>query len=129
MRGPIDYLVVEFDGNNFTGEIIAELKDAMDKGIIDVLDLAVIGRSPEGEVAAIEVTNFDGELAVDGGLISDEDIEEVGDLLEDDSSAGLLIIEHIWAKGLKEALLKANGTLIADGRIHPDAAMELEGGK
>jgi len=37
----------------------------------------------------------------------------------------VLIIEHLWAKPLKEALLKAGGKLVAEGRIHPEAEVEL----
>ena len=134
MRGPIDYIVVAFDGNNFDGSILESLSDAMDKGIIDVLDLAVIVRDENGEVASMEITDVDNEIVqtiaqakeTTGELITAEDVEEIGELLEDNSSAGLLIIEQLWAKPLKKALIDANGTLIAEGRIHPEAAMELE---
>ncbi len=35
------------------------------------------------------------------------------------------MIEHLWALPLKKALIDANGVLLAEGRIHPDAANEL----
>ena len=37
--GPVDYLVVEFPGSNFNGEILPELADLVDRGIVRVLDL------------------------------------------------------------------------------------------
>jgi hypothetical protein len=40
--GPLEYLVVGFEGNRFTGQILAELRAAQDKGIIRVVDLCVI---------------------------------------------------------------------------------------
>lgn len=138
MRGPIDYIIVGFEGNNFTGEILQELEKAVRSGAINVLDLMVISRDGEGNVGAIELANIEDpdtaelthNLDLKGGLITEEDVAEVGDLLEDNTSAGLLIVEHLWAKGLKQAIINANGTLLADGRIHPDAAVELdEGGK
>ena len=57
-----------------------------------------------------------------------EDIDEMGDLLENNTAAGLLVIEQLWAKPLKKALLDANGVLVAEGRIHPEAAQELDNG-
>ena len=57
--------------------------------------------------------------------MSEDDIQEVGELLEDNSSAGLLVIEQLWAKGLKQAIIAANGTLLSEGRIHPEASEEL----
>ncbi len=37
--GPLEYLVVGFEGNRFTGQILAELRAAHEKGIIRVLDI------------------------------------------------------------------------------------------
>ncbi len=125
MRGPIDYIIVSFEGNNFKGEILEELQKAVDAGTISVLDLGLILRDADGTVTSVELTDT-GSLTIEGGLISDEDINEVGELLEDNSSAGLLIVEQLWAKGLKQAIINANGTLLDEGRIHPDATKELD---
>ena len=130
MRGPIDYIVVAFEGNNFKCEILKELAKASEGRIIKVLAIAVVSRNKDGDVSAVKITDdetmkiMDG-LDLDSALISPEDIEEVGEILEDNSSAGLLIIEQLWAKGLKQAILNAKGTLIAEGRIHPEASKEL----
>lgn len=131
MRGPIDYIIVGFSVNNFTGEILKELETAIKNKTIAVLALAIISRDNEGNVATLKVTdeeamNFIADFNLDDGLISEEDIAEVGELLEDNSSAGLLIIEHLWAKGLKQAIHNANGVLLDEGRIHPDASKELD---
>jgi len=131
MRGPIDYVVVGFEGNNFTGEIINELEKAVKEGTISVLELAVIIRDEAGNVASAEVTDAKlsaliEDLTAETGLISDEDIEEAGDLMEDNTAAGLLIIEHLWAKGLKKAIIDSGGMVLMDGRIHPEATKELE---
>ena len=40
--GPLEYLIVGFEGNRFTGQILAELRAAQEKGIIRVLDLFVM---------------------------------------------------------------------------------------
>jgi hypothetical protein len=133
MRGPIDYIIVGFEGNNFKGDILNALSDAIDKGIIDVLAVSLISKDEKGEVTEIDVANL-GDTAV--GFVekykptkkhvTEEDIAEVADLLENNTSAGLLIVEQLWAKPLKEAIVNANGVLVAEGRIHPEAAVELE---
>jgi hypothetical protein len=45
--------------------------------------------------------------------------------MANNTSGALLMIEHLWAIPLKQAIINANGTLVADGRIHPEAAAEL----
>ena len=134
MRGPIDFIIVEFQGNKFDGSILAELEKATNDGAIDVLDLALLTKDENGEVASLDVTQIDDAVittfitsnGVTGDLIGDDDLDEAGELLENNTSAGLLIVEHTQAKGLKQAIINANGTLISEGRIHPDAARELD---
>ena len=133
MRGPIDYIVVGFEGNKFDGSILKAISEAIDKGIIGLIALAMIAKDGEGTVTAIDVAKTGDEYAVsfveqysgDNSLITDDDISEVSELLENNTSAGLLIIEQLWAKPLKKALIDAGGVLVAEGRIHPDAALEL----
>ncbi|MBU4440725.1 MAG: DUF6325 family protein [Acetobacterium sp.] len=134
MRGPIDYIVMEFVGNQFKGEVLDALTEAVNKKIINVLDIALIHKDNEGNVTTMELSSVDNEIAcaIDelhknkAGLITLDDEEEVGELLDLNNSAGILIIEQLWAKDLKKALLNANGKLVSEGRIHPDAAAELD---
>ena len=43
--------------------------------------------------------------------------------MANDTSAGILVIEQLWALPLKEALLHVGGELLAEGRIHPDTVI------
>jgi hypothetical protein len=134
MRGPIDYIVVGFEGNKFDGSILKALADAIDKGIIALVALALVSKDKDGNVTVVDVVEdkagyaaeFTQKYKPEKDTVDKEDVDEVGDLLQNDTSAGLLVVEQLWAKPLKEALLKANGVLVAEGRIHPDAAEELK---
>jgi hypothetical protein len=133
MRGPIDFIIVGFKGNTFDGSILKTLLEASKKGIISILGIAIIRKDKDGEVTLMNASQSGDSLVVDMAkqlpaskdIIGKEDIDETADLLQNDTAAGLLIVEQLWAKPLKKALMDANGELIADGRIHPEAAMEL----
>ncbi len=133
MRGPIDYIIVGFEGNKFDGSILRALEEAIDKGIISLIALSVIQKDSKGTISTLDIANVGDEYVVefnekykpDNKNISSEDMDEVAELIENNTSAGLLIIEQTWAKPLKKALIDANGVLVAEGRIHPDAAAEL----
>ena len=137
MRGPIDYIIVGFEGNKFDGSILKALADALDKGVIGLVALSMITKNEAGDVAILDIANAGDEYIVEfaqkyhqaNDLVSQDDIDEVADLLENNTSAGLLVVEQLWAKPLKKALIDANGVLIAEGRIHPDAAAELNQGE
>ena len=47
MRGPIDYILVGFEGNKFDGSIMGALTDALDKGVIGLVALSVITKDSE----------------------------------------------------------------------------------
>lgn len=134
MRGPIDYIIVGFEGNKFDGSILREIGAAIDKGIISLVALSLVSKDMEGVVTTLDISTpqddylveFTQKYPVSGAVIDKDDIDEVADLLENNTSAGLLAVEHVWAKPLKQAILNAGGVLIADGRIHPDAAAVLE---
>ena len=134
MRGPIDYIIVGFEGNKFDGSILKAIGDAVDKGIIGLVALMVVSKDKDGTVTKVNVSDlgdasvveFTQKYKVDDKATDKSDIDEVADLLENNCTAGLLSIEQLWAIPLKKALLDANGVLLAEGRIHPDAAKELE---
>ncbi len=132
MKGPIDFIIVGFEGNKFDGHILSALTDALDKGIIGLIALSVLSKDKEGVVSTLELTDTGDEYMVQFSkkytikyAFEESDVLEVSELLKNNTTAGILVIEHLWAKPLKEALLNARGTLIAEGRIHPEAAMEL----
>jgi hypothetical protein len=134
MRGPIDYIIVGFEGNKFDGSILKSIADSIDKGIIDLIALAIITKDESGNVAMLDIANLGDSYAVEfaakykvsSDSIKQDDIDETSEILENNTSAGLLIIEQLWAKPLKKSLLDANGVLIAEGRIHPDAEIEFD---
>jgi len=130
MRGPIDYIIVSFDQPKFEGKIIEELKSAVESGAIAVLALTLIEKREDGTVQEISIDGqgvaFESFTPLDSSLVDEEDIQEAGSLLEPGSAAGFVIIEQLWAVGLKQAIVDTGGELIAEGRIHPEAANELE---
>ena len=137
MRGPIDYIIVGFEGNKFKGDILKAIAEAIDQGIIGLVALGLIIKDGEGNAQKVDIADLGDEYVIEfatkykseDGLVTDDDIDEVAGLLENNTSAGLLVIEQLWAKPLKKAIIDAGGVLVAEGRIHPDAAVELNSKK
>jgi hypothetical protein len=124
--GPVEYLVLGFPGNQFTGEIAPALAELADRGTIRILDLVFIAKDADGEILAVELEEhgesdafaaLQGEI---GGLISEEDIAHAAEELEPNTSAALLVWEDVWAGPLAEALHGAGGFFIEGGRIPHD---------
>jgi hypothetical protein len=121
--GPVEYIIVGFPGNKFTGEIAPELIALVESGTVNVLDLIFIGKDGDGTVLAFEIDELDeiagfGELEGEfGGLISPEDIEFAAAQLEPNSSAALLLWEDVWAAPFAAAVRNAGGVVLQGARI------------
>ncbi len=121
--GPVEYIIVGFPGNKFTGEIAPELIALVESGTVRVLDLIFIGKDTDGSIVSFEIDELDALVGFGGlegevgGLISPADIEYAANALEPNSSAALLIWEDLWASPFAEAVRRSNGVLLEGARM------------
>jgi hypothetical protein len=123
--GPVDYLIVAFPGNRFSGEIAPALAELVDSGTIRIIDIAFVSKDEDGSTAAFELTELDSEvrqglenLGVEvQGLFNEEDLMAAAEELEPNSSAALLVWENVWAKGVAQAMRDAGGEVFDFGRL------------
>jgi hypothetical protein len=129
--GPVDWLVVEFPGSRFNGEIAPTITDLVDREIIRVLDLLVLRKDADGSLEAFELTDlgddelgelraYEAELAM---LLSAEDVEAIAAAVEPGSTAACLVWENRWAAPFASAVRRAGGQLVANGRIPVQALL------
>jgi len=127
--GPLEYTVIGFEGNNFDGSIADELSRVIDSGVISVVDLVFVGKGEDGNLRIVELDNkedprfagFAPMLQGLTGLLTEEDIQEIGGQLEPNTSALVIMFEHRWAVRLKEAIGNAGGFLVARETIRPES--------
>jgi hypothetical protein len=125
--GPIDFIALEFPGNRFKGEILPDLFELVDKGIIRIIDLVIIMKA-QGQVIVRELRELDAAhieifsplKAEVNQMITDSDIAMIAGQLADNSTAGILLIENLWAKKTQQAMMDANGRLVMFERIPHD---------
>ena len=87
---------------------------------------ALIGLGIEGEEGFEAGAEAGAEAAADGIQVFDD--EEAWDVLEqipNDSAAALILLEHHWAVGLRDAVVRAGGFRVADGFISPLDLVEI----
>ncbi len=128
--GPVDWLVVEFPGSRFTGEIAPTLDTLVENGTIRVLDLVLVRKDEEGaldffEIGDLEESEIGGLRAYETALallLSEEDMTSVAAAIEPGSTAAVLVWENRWAAPFGAAVRRAGGQLVATGRI-PNQAL------
>ena len=57
--------------------------------------------------------------------LSTDDIHAIGDDVPPGSTALIVLIEHLWALPLKEAVEQAGGLVLAQGMVRPETLMAL----
>ena len=130
--GPVEYMIVSFPGNRFTGEIAPALAKLVESNTIRIIDLAFVSKDADGAIAAFELSDIDEEvrrgleaLGLEAtGLLGEDALMYAAEDREPNSSAALLLWEDVWATELAAALRGAGGELVALGRISHDAVME-----
>jgi hypothetical protein len=125
--GPVDYIVVEWTGQQPNGEAIPHLIELVENGIVRILDLVFVTKADDGTVAKIEINELGAEFAVFDGassdLLDEGDIAEASNALEPGTSAAILVWENRWAAPFATALRKNGGQLVASGRIPVQALL------
>jgi len=132
--GPLEYLIVAFEGNRFSGEILDALHDAQENGIIRVIDLLVIKKDEQGNVMALELSDLSEEEARPFGFLAGklldifepDDVEVTASQMPNNSAAGLLLFEHTWAIPLKQAILHAGAVARTGGLVAPEVVRSIE---
>jgi hypothetical protein len=130
--GPVELAVIGFPGSQFSGEIAPAIADLVESGTVSILDLIFITRDDDGTVAGFELSEVDDEIAGPyleiegeaGALLSEEDTEAIGELLEPGSSALAIVWENTWARDFVTAVRNSQGVLLAHDRM--DAATVAE---
>ena len=131
--GPVEILVVSFPGNEFNGDVAPALAELVQAGLIRVIDLVFVTKDAAGDVAAIELSELDEATSAafrphveePSGMLAEEDIEDLAADLDSNSSAAILMFEHVWATRFRDAVVESGGELVASIRIPKEAIDEV----
>jgi uncharacterized membrane protein len=148
--GPVQLIAIGFGPDaQFEGRILEELAKLEQHSTVRILDLLFVHHDADsgdlvvldhqGEelgaiLGALLGFEFEGDddterdAAPEGqhafGL-SLEQIEGLAGQIEPGYSAGFLLIEHVWARDLKDAIRDAGGVPLGEGFITPEAVAEV----
>lgn len=135
IHGPVDFVLIEFSGDKLTGRTAEALLDLVERGIVRVYDILMIGKDDDGTVFAIDIAEsadpeaggFTELAGARSGLLSDDDMREAGSAMEPGTLAALIIYENTWAIPFVAAAMESGGQLIASARIPaPDVMAALD---
>ena len=145
--GPVQLLAIGFPPDaEFEGRTMAELERLESHETIRILDLLFVTKDAEtGDLLALDYQGEDlgaivgallgFEFQDDAGQpngstegaeghafgLSQREIHDMAASLGPGSSAGFVLIEHVWARDLKDAIRDAGGFPLGEGFLTPEA--------
>jgi hypothetical protein len=138
--------------DRFRGEVARELADLRGRGMIRVLDARLFHRAESGRLTEVDLNPLLGDpteepdraiahlLGANGtggngasrtpsealaGTVGYalEDLRRLTDEIGPGDHAVVVLIEHVWATRLREAVLAAGGRLLGQGYLTPEVVM------
>lgn len=131
--GPLEIAVVAVERDGSAGQLAPALMRLQQQGVVRIVDLVLVARDATGGISATEIADL-GEGADEGyrqiagdlrGLLTEDDVANVALELPVDTSALVLLLEHVWALELEDASVRAGGRLLGQARISPLVVSEL----
>ena len=149
--GPVQLLVLGFNHPDFHGEMIAELERLQASETLRVIDALAVYKDAFEQLEVAHLSSLSRDEAIArgstvGALIglgiegeegpepdaaegfdafSDEELWDVVEDIPAGSAAALIMIEHQWAVGLQNAVVRAGGTRLCDGFVSPENLVQV----
>ena len=149
--GPVQLVAIGFPPDaHFEGTIMAELERLESHETIRILDLLFVSKDAQtGDLLALDYQGedlgaivgallgfeFEDEGELEGAWtegsegqvfgLSQREIHHMAASLSPGSSAGFLLIEHLWARDLKGAIRQAGGFPLGEGFLTPEALAQV----
>ncbi len=132
VHGPIDFVVVEFPGDATGAATAQALVDLVDRATVRLYDLVVVRKADNGTWTEVELdAASDGQLGelrafagARSGLLGDEDLADVADVLDPGTLGAVLVYENAWAIPFVAAARSEGAELVAGARLTAQQIMD-----
>ena len=153
--GPVQVIAIGFDRlDRLQGQILYAIDELTPLGAARIVDALFVAKEDDGALVALEIEDvglgdvdedlgqlvgqllgfsFEGEA--EGGQgdgsdtsllgVSAADIERIGTDLAPGTGALLLLVEHRWATGLRDAIIDAGGRVLVQGFLTQEALLMI----
>ncbi len=131
--GPIELLVLEHAEPEPPAAVVSALRRFTESGLIGIVDVVLVIRDADGAVTWLELPDMEPALAGSldpivaeiTGLVSADDLVDIGATVPPGGSAFVVVVEHRWPSLLEAETRSAGGTISLHMRIPRNAVEEV----
>ena len=123
----VEIMVLEFSSSRPDPGVVAALVDAVEQGVVVVLDLVFLVREPDGSVRVVDVDEelkglgFGQLVVARTALLSDADLDTVRSGQTPGTSAAVVVFEVAWSVRVVDAVAAAGGQVALHAHVPVDA--------
>jgi hypothetical protein len=133
LERPLEYALIEFKGNKFSGKIVPELLELAQRGVVRFVDIVFIQKEKDGTARTVELNDLDPrgykEFVPIGkhvaSLFTTDDLEIAASKLPRNSAAALFLWENLWLDNVRNAITDAGGRLVERAQIPPEVVKQF----
>ena len=118
--GPLELIVLSFPAAKLNDGVLATLDQLLVVPGVRVLDVLVVRTDAVGGACAVELNELPGlgcdpqiQARLATGLITETDVDEVGELVDEENDALAVLVEHLWMNDLASEVASTDGTVLA----------------
>jgi hypothetical protein len=118
--GPLELIVLSFPAARLNDGVLATLDQLLAAPGVRVLDVLVVRTDAVGGACAVELCELPGlggdpqtQARLATGLITETDVDEVGEIVDDETDAVAVLVEHLWVNDLASEVASTDGTVLA----------------
>lgn len=118
--GPLELMVLSFPANRLGEGVRATLDRLFVAGQMRIVDVLVIRTDAAGGACAVELSELaclrgdrTGMARLASGLITESDIDEVAGMVDKDTDALAVLLEHRWVQDLAGPVAASDGSIVA----------------
>jgi hypothetical protein len=134
LEHPLEYALIEFKGNKFTGKIVPELLDLADRGIVRFVDIVFLSKEKDGSLRTVELNDLDPKSYKEfvpigkhvDSLFTEGDLEKAAGKLAKNTSAALFLWENLWLDNIRKAITDSGGRLVERAQISPETVKQFK---
>jgi hypothetical protein len=132
VRGPVEYLVIEFPAHIEGARSVQALLALADAGTIRLLDVLLVRKGADGAIVNVDLAwAIDFGLAAwsalapsRSGMLGDEDVAMAAGVLHPGTTAAVVLYENLWAVPFVAAAVDEGGRVRIQSRLSALEAMD-----
>ncbi|MDM7830458.1 DUF6325 family protein [Cellulomonas edaphi] len=121
--GPVELVAFAFPQLRVPDAVRAEVAHLVATDQVRIVDLVGVRRPDPSTIEVVELSDLSEELDFvepqlkGAGLAGQEDIDQIASDLLPGTAAVILVLEHLWASGVADAVRASGGILLTSERI------------